>query len=147
LLLSLAAGETQSAISTTNTGTPGDYCLRHRLPLFFTHAPTTLFSLSLLLHRLRHLLPQSYTSAMAAQTQPRAIPGAGSMPPPLAIPKSVQTLRPTQTLSLDTSSPVTQNGSYEFDRIIKSGEVLKRTRKTKVRGNQAMRRQPELLHC
>lgn len=74
---------------------------------------------------------------MAAQTQPRAIPGAGSMPPPpptLAIPKSVQSLRPTQNLSLDTSSPVTQNGSYEFDRIIKSGEVLKRTRKTKVRG-------------
>ncbi|KAK5115824.1 hypothetical protein LTR85_009418 [Meristemomyces frigidus] len=28
-------------------------------------------------------------------------------------------------------SPVTQNGSFEFDRIIKSGEVLKRTRKTK----------------
>lgn len=55
-------------------------------------------------------------------------------PPTLAIPKSVQSLRPTQNLSLDTSSPVTQNGSYEFDRIIKSGEVLKRTRKTKVRG-------------
>ena len=56
------------------------------------------------------------------------------MPPPgptLAIPKSVQSLRPSNTLSLDTSSPVTQNGSYEFDRIIKSGEVLKRTRKTK----------------
>jgi hypothetical protein len=67
------------------------------------------------------------------------------MPPPLAIPKSVQTLRPTQTLSLDTSSPVTQNGSYEFDRIIKSGEVLKRTRKTKVRGNRTIRCQPELL--
>jgi hypothetical protein len=40
---------------------------------------------------------------------------------------------------------VTQNGSYEFDRIIKSGEVLKRTRKTKVRGDRAMRRQLELL--
>lgn len=57
------------------------------------------------------------------------------MPPPpqpssLAIPKSVQGLR--QALSVDTTSPVTQNGSYEFDRIIKSGEVQKRTRKTKV---------------
>ncbi|TKA76703.1 hypothetical protein B0A55_03939 [Friedmanniomyces simplex] len=34
-------------------------------------------------------------------------------------------------LTLDTMSPVTQNGSFEFDRIIKSGQVLKRTRKTK----------------
>ncbi|KYG47680.1 hypothetical protein M433DRAFT_40198, partial [Acidomyces richmondensis BFW] len=34
-------------------------------------------------------------------------------------------------LTLDTLSPVTQNGSFEFDRIIKSGEVNKRTRKTK----------------
>lgn len=67
------------------------------------------------------------------------------MPPPpstLAIPKSVQSLRPAQGgqgLSLDTTSPVTQNGSYEFDRIIKAGEVQKRTRKTKVRAYQAMR--------
>ena len=65
------------------------------------------------------------------------------MPPPpsaLAIPKSVQSLRPGQGLSLDTSSPVTQNGSYEFDRIIKAGEVQKRTRKTKVCSYSAMRR-------
>ncbi|EMC97817.1 hypothetical protein BAUCODRAFT_57236, partial [Baudoinia panamericana UAMH 10762] len=34
-------------------------------------------------------------------------------------------------LKLDTMSPVTQNGSFVFDRIIKSGQVLKRTRKTK----------------
>lgn len=73
---------------------------------------------------------------MAAQTQPRPIPGSNALQPPatnLAIPKSVQSLRPNYGLSVDTSSPVTQNGSYEFDRIIKSGEVLKRTRKTKVR--------------
>jgi len=64
------------------------------------------------------------------------------MPPPsaLAIPKSIQNLRPSQGLSLDTSSPVTQNGSYEFDRIIKAGEVQKRTRKTKVCAYRAMRR-------
>jgi hypothetical protein len=30
-------------------------------------------------------------------------------------------------------SPVNQNGCFEFDRIIKAGPVLKRTRKTKVR--------------
>jgi len=35
-------------------------------------------------------------------------------------------------LILDTFSPVNQNGSFEFDRVIKSGQVLKRTRKTKV---------------
>lgn len=38
-----------------------------------------------------------------------------------------------QRLSVNTFTPVTQAGSYEFDRIIKAGEVLKRTRKTKVR--------------
>jgi hypothetical protein len=129
----------------SNCGTALD-TLVSDIACHFLHACTRL-SLLLLQH-LRHLLPHSRTSAMAAQTQPRAIPGAGSMPPPppptLAIPKSVQSLRPTHTLSLDTSSPVTQNGSYEFDRIIKSGEVLKRTRKTKVCGARAMRHQPEL---
>lgn len=30
-------------------------------------------------------------------------------------------------------SPVNQNGCFEFDRIIKAGTVVKRTRKTKVR--------------
>ncbi|KAI4791195.1 PH-domain-containing protein, partial [Aureobasidium sp. EXF-8846] len=43
---------------------------------------------------------------------------------------SVQALRGAQ-LTLDTFSPVNQNGSFEFDRIIKSGQVSKRTRKTK----------------
>jgi hypothetical protein len=46
--------------------------------------------------------------------------------------RSSQTNR-HHNLTLDTlASPVTQNGSFEFDRIIKSGEVWKRTRKTKV---------------
>lgn len=35
-------------------------------------------------------------------------------------------------LNLDIFSPVTQNGSFAFDRVLKSGEVHKRTRKTKV---------------
>jgi hypothetical protein len=34
--------------------------------------------------------------------------------------------------SLSVGSPVNQNGSYEFDRVLKAGPVLKRTRKTKV---------------
>jgi hypothetical protein len=29
-------------------------------------------------------------------------------------------------------SPVNQNGSFEFDRVIKAGSIMKRTRKTKV---------------
>lgn len=32
----------------------------------------------------------------------------------------------------DAFSPVNQNGSFEFDRVIKSGYVQKRTQKTKV---------------
>lgn len=36
-------------------------------------------------------------------------------------------------LGLGVFSPVNQNGSFEFDRVLKSGELLKRTRKTKVR--------------
>jgi hypothetical protein len=35
-------------------------------------------------------------------------------------------------LGQDTFSPVNQNGSFEFDRVIKSGYVQKRTQKTKV---------------
>ncbi|CAK1361910.1 hypothetical protein CB0940_02768 [Cercospora beticola] len=41
---------------------------------------------------------------------------------------------PTQNpkrLTVDTFSPVTQFGSYEYDRIIRQGPVLKRTRRTK----------------
>ena len=33
---------------------------------------------------------------------------------------------------LDAASPVNQNGSFEFDRVIKAGLVQKRTQKTKV---------------
>lgn len=35
-------------------------------------------------------------------------------------------------LAHDSFSPVNQNGSFEFDRVIKSGYVQKRTQKTKV---------------
>ena len=38
-----------------------------------------------------------------------------------------------QAHSAGVMSPVNQNGCFEFDRIIKAGSVLKRTRKTKVR--------------
>ncbi|KAL8980754.1 MAG: hypothetical protein Q9205_004261 [Flavoplaca limonia] len=54
----------------------------------------------------------------------------------LRLPLAVNTLQSviearTGHLNLDTFSPVNQNGSFEFDRVLKSGEVYKRTRKTK----------------
>ncbi|KAK3721548.1 hypothetical protein LTR37_003104 [Vermiconidia calcicola] len=70
---------------------------------------------------------------VAPSTQPRNIPNAGLTVEPvssLGIPPSARSFR-TSNLTLDTFSPVTQNGSFEFDRIIKQGGVLKRTRKTK----------------
>jgi len=64
-------------------------------------------------------------------SQPRPINGNSlkldTVPP---FPQSVNTLR-SGHLTLDTMSPVNQNGSFEFDRVIKAGEVLKRTRRTK----------------
>ena len=67
--------------------------------------------------------------------QPRSIPNVGGLaispPATLGMPTSARSFQPGN-LTLDTFSPVTQNGSFEFDRIIKQGEVLKRTRKTKV---------------
>lgn len=53
------------------------------------------------------------------------------------LPLAVNTVRPANEgrsghLNLDTFSPVNQNGSFEFDRVLKSGELYKRTRKTKV---------------
>ncbi|KAG9235229.1 hypothetical protein BJ875DRAFT_279897 [Amylocarpus encephaloides] len=70
-------------------------------------------------------------------SQPRQIPprtAALQIPPP-----SVVTLPPPSSASrirnshraLDSFSPVNQNGSFEFDRVLKSGYVQKRTRKTK----------------
>ncbi|MCJ1376979.1 hypothetical protein MMC17_000069 [Xylographa soralifera] len=53
------------------------------------------------------------------------------------LPPTLVTIPPSGTsirnghLSLDVFSPVNQNGSFEFDRVLKSGEVYKRTRKTR----------------
>jgi hypothetical protein len=38
----------------------------------------------------------------------------------------------TAGAAMGVMSPVNQNGCFEFDRIIKAGNVVKRTRKTKV---------------
>ena len=84
---------------------------------------------------LLHAADPTPTMAEAAPpAQPRTIAAGLTVTPPNTLP----TLQSTQTsrsggLTLDTLlSPVTQGGSFEFDRIIKSGEVLKRTRRTKV---------------
>ncbi|KAI9779707.1 MAG: hypothetical protein M1839_007205 [Geoglossum umbratile] len=48
-------------------------------------------------------------------------------------------------LSLDTFSPVNQNGSFEFDRVLKCGTVQKRTRKTKTWKSIHLVLRPNLL--
>ncbi|KAK5653120.1 hypothetical protein OQA88_9219 [Cercophora sp. LCS_1] len=53
-------------------------------------------------------------------------PSSIAMPPQCSV-----TSRLRSRLGLDTFSPVNQNGSFEFDRVIKSGYVQKRTSKTK----------------
>ncbi|KAK0778126.1 hypothetical protein LTR91_016462 [Friedmanniomyces endolithicus] len=72
---------------------------------------------------------------VASFSQPRAIPGAGlaSISPDnnMPLPNTPIHRLKSANLTLDTMSPVTQNGSFAFDRVIKSGQVLKRTRKTK----------------
>ncbi|MCJ1471318.1 hypothetical protein MMC07_009966 [Pseudocyphellaria aurata] len=67
------------------------------------------------------------------------------LPDPKQIPKSRDSRLPPSALSIPRAvngphaghwgrepfSPVNQNGSFEFDRVLKNGEVYKRTRKTK----------------
>lgn len=64
-------------------------------------------------------------------TKPLQIPppSSATLPPP----SGNRLLQ--QHLGLETFSPVNQNGSYDFDRVLKSGVVQKRTRKTKVDHN------------
>lgn len=54
-----------------------------------------------------------------------------SLPRTLAIPQADLGHRDGH-VNLEAFSPVNPNGSYEYDRVLKSGEVRKRTRKTKV---------------
>lgn len=68
-------------------------------------------------------------------SQPQPIPGAVQMPArssATVAPSSASRLR-NSYLNPDVFSPVNQNGSYECDRVLKSGFVQKRTRKTKVK--------------
>lgn len=55
-----------------------------------------------------------------------------SAPVDVSVPQSPSGIR-SGHLNLDTFSPVNQNGSFAFDRVLRSGEVQKRTKKTKVK--------------
>ena len=74
------------------------------------------------------------TMADTQQTSAMSIPGR-----PLGM--KLDTLSPPRLDTIKSGtpahimSPVNQNGSFEFDRVIKSGNVVKRTRKTKVRSS------------
>jgi hypothetical protein len=52
-------------------------------------------------------------------------------PTSVSIPQPSNSLR-NKRLDLEVFSPVNENGSFEFDRVLKCGEIHKRTRKTKV---------------
>lgn len=75
---------------------------------------------------------------MQEASKPRPIPipkptNALEITPPSAVllpPSSASRIRDSH-LQLEAFSPVNQNGSYEFDRVLKCGYVHKRTRKTK----------------
>lgn len=73
--------------------------------------------------------PASYPRTIPEKTSGLQMPPASSISMP-AQPSVTKTLK--GHLNLDTFSPVNQNGSFEFDRVLKSGYVQKRTRKTKV---------------
>lgn len=78
---------------------------------------------------------------MVDATAPASTQSSATARPPRGKGMKIDTPEPTlpsidklrkQHQNLDFGSPVNQNGSFEFDRIIKSGTCLKRTRKTKV---------------
>jgi hypothetical protein len=73
---------------------------------------------------------------MEGQAQQSAQPerSANITIPPnsISLPTDNFSARLRNRLVLDTFSPVNQNGSFEFDRVIKCGYVQKRTQKTKV---------------
>ncbi|KAI5367587.1 putative pleckstrin domain, PH-like domain superfamily [Septoria linicola] len=68
-----------------------------------------------------------------ADVAPEFVPKAGLavMPPTQPSSTATSNQNAAKRLTVDTFSPVTQFGSYEYDRVIKQGPVLKRTRRTK----------------
>lgn len=72
---------------------------------------------------------QTQLAALSIASDPRPdeqTPQSNPVPPQTTAPAA------RSRLAVDTYSPVNQNGSFEFDRVLKSGYVQKRTQKTKV---------------
>ena len=89
------------------------------------------------------------TDAIAAtyNSQPQTIPERGvlRLDPPVTLPSpSNNNLRAVQ-LNIDLLSPVNQNGSFEFDRRIKSGPIQKRRKKVKSWNTVHLVLRPNLL--
>lgn len=78
-------------------------------------------------------------AAMSASVKPMPSPlpidsrGGDLAIPTLAFPQNVAARLKNLAIQ-DVYTPVNQNGSFEFDRVLKSGYVHKRTQKTKVSG-------------
>lgn len=73
----------------------------------------------------------SPTNLLTNPSKPRQIPQRPAVQPPPQPPQLKTGMR-NGHLNLDTFSPVNQNGSFEFDKVLKSGDLKLRTRKTKV---------------
>ncbi|KAK1779273.1 hypothetical protein QBC45DRAFT_138227 [Copromyces sp. CBS 386.78] len=79
-------------------------------------------------------MTEMYTqpSASSATASPQGRRVSVAIPPSsIAMPPPSTAARLRSHLAGETYSPVNQNGSFEFDRVIKSGYVQKRTSKTK----------------
>ncbi|KAI1108101.1 PH domain-containing protein [Nemania sp. NC0429] len=72
-------------------------------------------------------LPPASGASLPSRRTTIAIP-----PTSIASPINTAVSRLRNQLCLSIASPVNQNGSFEFDRVLKSGYVQKRTQKTKV---------------
>jgi hypothetical protein len=74
---------------------------------------------------------QARPTGLAASNPVKRSPNVAIPPTSISLPPQNATSRLKSQLSLDPYSPVNQNGSFEFDRVIKSGYLQKRTQKTK----------------
>lgn len=84
------------------------------------------------------MMAEVLQTARQDMSDPRAIPvrasGRQEFQGTVSLPQPESAIKIKNAhLAIDTFSPVNQNGSFEFDRVLKSGYVQKRTRRTKVR--------------
>lgn len=79
---------------------------------------------------------QTQPPALSVSARPKDYRVSVQIPPSsIAMPPAVTAARLRDRFAGETYSPVNQNGSFEFDRVLKSGYVQKRTSKTKVSGD------------